>query len=252
MSDRYLKDVEQAPYVADVATPHEQGLEQAAKFIDQRIADYVQEHGVTDSETGTVEFPGWGDEYVSELEELAEAIRALAPASADQDRKRKYVDCPCTTVQQDETCPVGYPSLLCEICDGKGVVPVSSHRETALEKAARKAQKAIATILASGGLESDKWWDDLVSAQQSLAAAIRALAPASAEVADDWQPIETTLKDFRKFIDLIEGRAMACDGPVTPFLEELGSSSDSDKQRFTEILGRLYRLTLPAAPNGGP
>lgn len=45
-----------------------------------------------------------------------------------------------------------------------------------LEEAARKAQKAIAAILSSGGLESDKWWDDLVSAQQSLAAAIRALS----------------------------------------------------------------------------
>lgn len=52
----------------------------------------------------------------------------------------------------------------------------STARELALEEAARKAQKAIAAILASGGLESDKWWDDLVSAQQSLAAAIRALS----------------------------------------------------------------------------
>jgi hypothetical protein len=28
--------------------------------------------------------------------------------------------CPCTLIEQDETCPVGYPSLLCEECDGKG------------------------------------------------------------------------------------------------------------------------------------
>lgn len=30
--------------------------------------------------------------------------------------------CHCTTIQQDETCPVGYPSLLCETCDGKGII----------------------------------------------------------------------------------------------------------------------------------
>jgi hypothetical protein len=42
-----------------------------------------------------------------------------------------------------------------------------------LNDAARKAQKAIATILENGGLDSDKWWNDLVSAQQSLAQAIQ-------------------------------------------------------------------------------
>ncbi|WP_285536011.1 hypothetical protein [Brucella sp. NBRC 12950] len=41
-------------------------------------------------------------------------------------------DCECTKIQQDETCPIGYPSLLCEICDGKGVAP--SPRAQALEE----------------------------------------------------------------------------------------------------------------------
>lgn len=58
-----------------------QALEEAAKFIDKKASEYVQEHGITDPETGTVEFPGWGDEYVSELEELAEGIRALSSQS---------------------------------------------------------------------------------------------------------------------------------------------------------------------------
>lgn len=31
--------------------------------------------------------------------------------------------CECTSIQQDESCPVGYPSLLCEVCDGKGIIP---------------------------------------------------------------------------------------------------------------------------------
>lgn len=32
--------------------------------------------------------------------------------------------CPCTTFEQDEDCPVGYPSLLCHACDGKGMAPI--------------------------------------------------------------------------------------------------------------------------------
>jgi hypothetical protein len=46
--------------------------------------------------------------------------------------------------------------------------------------------------------------------------------------------------EFRKFVDLIEGRAMACDGPVTPFLEELSVASDAEKESFTVILRKLY------------
>lgn len=29
-------------------------------------------------------------------------------------------ECPCTTIEQDEDCPVGYPSLLCGACKGTG------------------------------------------------------------------------------------------------------------------------------------
>jgi hypothetical protein len=33
--------------------------------------------------------------------------------------------CPCTMIEQDESCPVGYPSLLCDICNGIGnVAPI--------------------------------------------------------------------------------------------------------------------------------
>ena len=38
-------------------------------------------------------------------------ILALIPAE---------VPCHCTLVAQDQTCPVGYPSLLCNDCNGKG------------------------------------------------------------------------------------------------------------------------------------
>lgn len=59
--------------------------------------------------------------------------------------------------------------------------------------------------------------------------------------------IESTLSDFREFVDLIEGRAMACDGPVTPFLEELHAASAADKERFTAILRELYALKAKGA-----
>lgn len=70
----------------------------------------------------------WTD-VATAIGEVRRALSALEP-SAD--------DCPCTKTQQDETCPVGYPSLLCEICDGKGVVKPSAARELALEEALRK------------------------------------------------------------------------------------------------------------------
>lgn len=30
--------------------------------------------------------------------------------------------CECVKIEQDETCPVGFPSLLCDTCDGIGRV----------------------------------------------------------------------------------------------------------------------------------
>lgn len=49
------------------------------------------------------------------------------------------------------------------------------------------------------------------------------------------------LTEFRNFVDKIEARAMACDGPVTPFLEELHAASDAEKERFTTILTAIYK-----------
>lgn len=60
------------------------GIELAARYVEKRRDDYVQEHGSYDPSTGMTEFPGTGEEYVGELEEIIEGIRALAatPASA--------------------------------------------------------------------------------------------------------------------------------------------------------------------------
>lgn len=36
----------------------------------------------------------------------------------------QHINCPCTTFEQDEDCPIGMPSLLCSVCDGKGVATI--------------------------------------------------------------------------------------------------------------------------------
>ncbi len=60
------------------------GIELAARFVEKRRDDYVNEHGSYDGSTGVTEFPGNGDEYVGELEEIIEGIRALVPKVPSQ------------------------------------------------------------------------------------------------------------------------------------------------------------------------
>ncbi|BAK66911.1 hypothetical protein SLG_22360 [Sphingobium sp. SYK-6] len=62
---------------AAVTTQLTAGIELAAKFVEKRRDEYVQEHGSYDPSTGVTEFPGNGDEYVDELEEIIEGIRAV-------------------------------------------------------------------------------------------------------------------------------------------------------------------------------
>jgi hypothetical protein len=45
----------------------------------------------------------------------------------------KLTDCPCTTIEQDEDCPVGYPSLLCGACKGTGRAPEATVTALAAE-----------------------------------------------------------------------------------------------------------------------
>jgi len=70
--------------------------------------------------------------------------------------KIKTVPCPCTTIAQDETCPVGYPSLLCEDCDGKGHLPGAECLHGALhsvisayQRVRRSSQRALAAAISS-------------------------------------------------------------------------------------------------------
>ena len=53
-------------------------IEAAAKWVENRMQGYIEEHGSYDHETGYTELPGSGDEYVEELENIAEGIRNLA------------------------------------------------------------------------------------------------------------------------------------------------------------------------------
>ncbi|TCM56191.1 hypothetical protein C8J36_103563 [Rhizobium sp. PP-F2F-G48] len=65
--------------------PNLTGIERAARFVEKRRDDYVQEHGSYDYETGFTEFPGEGLEYVGELDEIIEGIRALATTEDSAD-----------------------------------------------------------------------------------------------------------------------------------------------------------------------
>lgn len=58
------------------------GLEAAAALIDKKVADYDRDHGNTDPDTGTREYPGDGAEWIGQMEELAEEIRFLKSAAA--------------------------------------------------------------------------------------------------------------------------------------------------------------------------
>lgn len=70
---------------ADVAAVRdaalEEGIEKAAKLIELKVQDFVDDNGIYDRDTGAVEFPGDGEIYVGQMTELAEDIRALKSAA---------------------------------------------------------------------------------------------------------------------------------------------------------------------------
>ncbi|MCO5730121.1 hypothetical protein [Rhizobium sp. SSA_523] len=86
-SNRYLERARAAEAeLLRLATPPSpqtlvDGFELSARFVETRLNAYCAEHGGTDPDTGTVEYPGNGEEYVHELEEIIEGIRELAFAA---------------------------------------------------------------------------------------------------------------------------------------------------------------------------
>mgnify|MGYP000505121579 CR=1 FL=1 len=70
---------------APVVTFYRDGIEAAAKWIDQQREAYDSEHEWSDPDTGAFEFGNDAQrEYSSTLEELAEGIRALHPNAGMQ------------------------------------------------------------------------------------------------------------------------------------------------------------------------
>ena len=71
---------EAGPQPAPVITFYRDGIEAAAKWIDQQREAYDSDHGWSDPDTGAFEFGNDAQRgYSSTLEELAEGIRALHP-----------------------------------------------------------------------------------------------------------------------------------------------------------------------------
>jgi hypothetical protein len=65
-------------------------LEEAAHWVQKRADDYDADHGTTDPDTGTREYPYEGAEYVQELEEISDAIRALKSAPPAESAQPNY------------------------------------------------------------------------------------------------------------------------------------------------------------------
>jgi hypothetical protein len=57
------------------------GIEAAARWVEARRDAYVEEHGSYDPETGGTDLPAAGAEYVGELDEIIEGLRAIKPPS---------------------------------------------------------------------------------------------------------------------------------------------------------------------------
>lgn len=57
------------------------GIEAAARWVESRRNAYMDEHGSYDPETGGTDLPASGAEYVGELDEIIEGLRAIKPPS---------------------------------------------------------------------------------------------------------------------------------------------------------------------------
>lgn len=103
---------------APVVTFYRDGIEAAAKWIDQQREAYDSEHGWSDPGTGSFEFGNDAQrEYSSTLEELAEGIRALHPNAGNSPV------IPDTWIQVSDRLPEGSGTY--QVWNGKhvGAVP---------------------------------------------------------------------------------------------------------------------------------
>lgn len=62
------------------------GVKAAADLVKKMVDDYDTDHGSTDPETGTREYPGDGAAWVCDMEELEGSIRALSAKPAQKEQ----------------------------------------------------------------------------------------------------------------------------------------------------------------------
>ena len=127
---------------APVVTFYRDGIEAAAKWIDQQREAYDSEHGWSDPDTGAFEFGNDAQRgYSSTLEELAEGIRALHPNAGNSPTiPEGYVMVPMRLTAENgakgslsgefsETkfvnCPECFGDDECETCDGSGRIEIT-------------------------------------------------------------------------------------------------------------------------------
>lgn len=129
------------PQPAPVVTFYRDGIEAAAKWIDQQRESYDSEHGWSDPDTGAFEFGNEAQRgYSSTLEELAEGIRALHQNAGNSPAiPEGYVMVPMRLTAENgakgvlsgefsETqfvnCPECFGDDECETCDGSGRIEI--------------------------------------------------------------------------------------------------------------------------------
>lgn len=82
LAERMKKGASDFAAILNVDQGYIEGVKAAAKKVAKRRDGYVEEHGSYDPDTGATEFPGTGEEYVGELDEIEEEILALLSTPA--------------------------------------------------------------------------------------------------------------------------------------------------------------------------
>jgi hypothetical protein len=198
------------------------GLEAAIRFVETRRNDYVSEHGMYDPETGATEFPD-GGEYVGELEEIIDGLKALAAAPV-------------------APAPVAVKALVFD--DDSAETPFGTY---AIEDRGESyiGPRYVLWILGSISTASNRRDELVAAAQADYERRVRA-CQVDAPVAAGWQAMETAPKDGRVILgywspESVESIAFR-DGVWV-------WSCDGDSWR--EGSAPTYWMPLPAAPGEG-
>lgn len=128
------------------------------------------------------------------LVDLFNRLCAAFDAPEDAPPPSSHVACPCTLIEQDEDCPVGYPSMLCGVCKGTG--------NTTQEQITALACEMIKTASDIGGPEDPfATWEsiDLIKSQhRQLRAALKPFAAAPYTGPNSFNRAALSDDDFRQ------------------------------------------------------